>query len=236
MLEPWYAVQPAQLDRLRVISVYDPPSVARAWALQLLTDAPGEPRPPEPFAAPEWARAYAPWLLRFWGEGLETIPPLGTHSETFAWAEDDPESLRDAATGLVELARKEPMRLEQAIRILAEALVQTRQARSNGDRDALRYLSSTIESLSGQEPFAAYPDIVRLMAILARYDDPASGRHFSRVLLRAHPDAIHQAALILISRGEAVRRTLLHLGYRNPKHLGGFLDQDLHARKNSGES
>ena len=44
-MRPWYAVQPRQLDGLRVATVADPVAVSRAWALQLLTDAAAAGRP-----------------------------------------------------------------------------------------------------------------------------------------------------------------------------------------------
>ena len=71
------------------------------------------------------------------------------------------------------------------------------------------------------------PGARRLLSILTRYDDPASGRAFSTVLLRACPEAVFEAVLILIARGDAVRRTLLHPGYRDPSTVGGYLDREL---------
>ena len=67
-MKPWYASRPVQLDGLRVATVADPVAVSRAWALQLLLDAPsGDPA--ETNIAPAWVRKHIPWLARFWGAG-----------------------------------------------------------------------------------------------------------------------------------------------------------------------
>ena len=39
-MKPWYASRPRQVDGLRIATVADPVAVSRAWALQLLLDAP----------------------------------------------------------------------------------------------------------------------------------------------------------------------------------------------------
>jgi hypothetical protein len=45
-MRPWYAREPDQLDGLRVVTVADPVAISRAWALELLLDAP-DPKPKE---------------------------------------------------------------------------------------------------------------------------------------------------------------------------------------------
>jgi hypothetical protein len=45
-MRPWYSREPRQLDGLRVATVADPVAVSRAWALELLLDAP-DPKPKE---------------------------------------------------------------------------------------------------------------------------------------------------------------------------------------------
>ena len=50
-MKPWYESRPRQLHGLRVVTVADPVAVSRAWALELLVDAPSG-GPPEPPAAP----------------------------------------------------------------------------------------------------------------------------------------------------------------------------------------
>ncbi|MBY0396937.1 MAG: 4-amino-4-deoxy-L-arabinose transferase, partial [Thermoleophilia bacterium] len=100
-IRPWYASRPAQLDGLRVATVADPPAVATAWTLWLLTDAPDD-QPPERPDVPAWVRNTAPALGRFWGEGLTKVARLGAYEPTFEWARSDPEGLKAAARGLVE--------------------------------------------------------------------------------------------------------------------------------------
>ncbi len=109
-LSPWFAVEPSQLDGARVASVADPESVATSVALQLLTDAPYEGPAPKP-SAPEWVRLHAPWLARFWGDGLDRAAPLTLHEPTFAWVRSDPDSLRAAARLLRDRARSSGNRL-----------------------------------------------------------------------------------------------------------------------------
>ncbi len=92
------------------------------------------------------------------------------------------------------------------------------------DPDGLR---AAARWLADGRPPSDHPGAARLMALLSRYDDPSSGRDYSAMLLRNRPEAIFEAALILIARGEAVRRALLHPGYRDPEVFGGFLDRDL---------
>lgn len=95
-LRPWYASTPRQLDGLRVATVADPTAVSRAWALQLLLDAPDRsPKPPP--AAPAWIREFAPPLARFWGDGLTRAARPTINAEVLQWAHNDPASLRTAA-------------------------------------------------------------------------------------------------------------------------------------------
>jgi hypothetical protein len=98
-MKPWYARRPKSLDNLRVLTVADPPAVARAWALWLLTDAPDR-TPPDPPAAPLWVRDYVPWLARFWGDGVTKVARLAVNEPMLAWARSDPEGLRAAARAL----------------------------------------------------------------------------------------------------------------------------------------
>jgi hypothetical protein len=95
-MRPWYESRPRQLEGLRVASVADPVAVSRAWALQLLVDAPsGGPREPSP--APEWVRTYAPRLAWFWGVGVPKSKRLNIHRESLEWSRRDPVGLRAAA-------------------------------------------------------------------------------------------------------------------------------------------
>jgi 4-amino-4-deoxy-L-arabinose transferase-like glycosyltransferase len=108
-MKPWYESRPRQLDGLRVATVADPRAVSRAWALQLLLDAPSGGLP-EPAAAPEWVRVRAPWLAWFWGDGVPKFKPLNSYKRTLEWARRDPEGLWSAAQAVAarqgELAGK----------------------------------------------------------------------------------------------------------------------------------
>jgi hypothetical protein len=98
-MRPWYESRPRQLDTLRVATVAEPLAVSRAWALQLLLDAPsgGAPDPP---GAPEWVRAHIPWFAWFWGDGVPKSRRLNIFKRSFDWAARDPEGLRNAARTL----------------------------------------------------------------------------------------------------------------------------------------
>jgi len=95
-MRPWYERRPEQLDGLRVATVADPPAVSRAWALSLLAEGSDE-RSPERSDVPRWVRRFAPFLGRFWGEGLAKVGRLNVYEPIFAWARDDPAGLRAAA-------------------------------------------------------------------------------------------------------------------------------------------
>ncbi len=99
-MTPWYASRPEQLAGARVLTVADPIAVARAWALSRLLDA-GDHDPPDPPNAPAWVRNDAPWLARFWGDGLETIPRLKLNQSALTWSRDDPAGMLAAARALV---------------------------------------------------------------------------------------------------------------------------------------
>jgi hypothetical protein len=95
-MRPWYARQPAQVDGLRLVTVADPAAVSRAWALQVLLDATDRSRP-DPPAAPEWVRTYAPILDRFWGDGLKKIHRLTLNQGILDWARSDPHGFLEAS-------------------------------------------------------------------------------------------------------------------------------------------
>jgi hypothetical protein len=95
-MRPWYALEPRQLDGVRVATVADPIAVSRAWALELLLDAPDRSRTPPP-AAPAWVRTFAPIMVRFWGDGLKRAHHLEVNQEMLDWARNDPDGLIQAA-------------------------------------------------------------------------------------------------------------------------------------------
>ena len=101
-MDPWYALRPRQLDGARVAAVMGPEAASRAWALDLLThrgsDVPPAPEPRAPL--PDRLRRVAPWLGRFWGEGLTRAAPPGLNEAIFDWARSDPDGLRAAARTL----------------------------------------------------------------------------------------------------------------------------------------
>ena len=96
--------QPAFLTpaHLRVLSSRK--AVSRAWAIQLMCDAPDRSPPPKP-NAPGWVRKSSKTLARFWGDGLDKAPRLSVNDSMFQWAKDDPETLRTAASELVAKAK-----------------------------------------------------------------------------------------------------------------------------------
>ncbi|MDR3637671.1 MAG: glycosyltransferase family 39 protein [Isosphaeraceae bacterium] len=102
-MRPWFASTPAQLDGARVLTVADPVTVSRAWALARLAARPSPPQVPPP--APEWVARHLPRLRRFWGEGLRYAPASRLNAPLFDWARSDPDGLRAAVRGL---SRREP--------------------------------------------------------------------------------------------------------------------------------
>jgi hypothetical protein len=98
-MRPWLTSEPRHLDGAQVAAVADPVAVSRAWALQLLLDAPDLSRP-DPPAAPLWVQHYAPWLARFWGDGLEKAHRLAINQAILDWSRSDPEGLLAAARSL----------------------------------------------------------------------------------------------------------------------------------------
>jgi 4-amino-4-deoxy-L-arabinose transferase-like glycosyltransferase len=118
-MRPWLASEPRQLDGAQVAAVADPVAVSRAWALQLLLDAP-DLAPPDPPAAPESVRNYAPWLARFWGDGLVKPHRLTVNQAILDWSRSDPEGLLAAARRIAAKETVEPgPGAERLMRLLA---------------------------------------------------------------------------------------------------------------------
>src|SRR5262249_34317917 len=99
-MRPWYSSEPAQLDLARVASVADPIAVSRAYAMQILLDAPDRGRERAP-AAPPWVREYAGWLARLWGDGLNRASRLAVNQAVLDWSRTDPDGLLAAAESIV---------------------------------------------------------------------------------------------------------------------------------------
>ena len=78
-MKPWYAREPRQLDGLRVATVADPVAVSRAWALQVLLEAPDLtiPEPPK-------------------------VHRLVLNQDVLDWARNNPQELLEAARFLAE--------------------------------------------------------------------------------------------------------------------------------------
>ena len=100
-MRPFYARSPRQLGGLRVVTVASPATVARAWALDILTRGPAIPSVPAP-KAPNWVHASPALhpLARFWGEGVTPGPPLAVDPSLLAWARTDPAGLVAASRAI----------------------------------------------------------------------------------------------------------------------------------------
>ncbi len=91
--------RPGQLVGLRVASVVGPEGVSRAWALNLMANASDGRSTTERGRSPlpAWAAGAAPWLGRFWGDGLVLAPRPSADRDLINWARRDPDTLRAAA-------------------------------------------------------------------------------------------------------------------------------------------
>jgi hypothetical protein len=168
-MKPWYALRPRQLDGLRVATVADPVAVSRAWALQLLADA-ADRRRPKPPATPAFVRELAPWLGRFWGEGLSKARPLAVNDNLFDWAKSDPDGLRDAARTIA--SGKAVGEDANRSRLLA-ILRRYDQPGQPGGMFSARLLKARPEALvEAVEIVIAHPDAVRTVLMRYPYTDP----------------------------------------------------------------
>ena len=169
-MTPWYARQPRQLDGLRIASVVDPVAVSRAWALQLLADRSGG-EPPRP-RAPAWVQRYAPWLRRFWGEGLTLRPTLMVNAPLLEWARTDPDGLRAAARLIAE---RRPIAGDRDARRFREMLARHDSPDIQDGLFSDRLLTARPQGLvEAVEILIARPDAVRVVLTRYPYTDPAS--------------------------------------------------------------
>ena len=102
---------------------------------------------------------------------------------------------------------------------------------ARADPDGLRAAARAVASRGTIEPGSG---AARLRAFLDRKDaDTPKDRLEWRtgVLLRNRPEALVEAVEILIARPDAVRSVLLRSGYTDVDSIGGFLDQEMTARK-----
>jgi hypothetical protein len=98
-MRPLLESEPDQLEGAQVAAVADPVAVSRAWALQLLLDAPDR-SPDDPPAAPHWVRAHAAWLARLWGDGLEKAHRPALNQAVLEWSRSDSAGLLAAARNI----------------------------------------------------------------------------------------------------------------------------------------
>ncbi|MFI5456717.1 MAG: glycosyltransferase family 39 protein [Isosphaerales bacterium] len=127
-MRPWYTSEPRQLGGARVASVADPVAVSRAWALRIVLDTADRSKD-DPPAAPPWVRDHAPWLARFWGDGLVKARRLALNETILDWSRSDPEGLLAAAR---HIAAKQPPEGNKDAKRLMELL--TTETNPNGLR------------------------------------------------------------------------------------------------------
>ncbi len=94
-LHPWFASAPRQLDGAGRHGGRSGGCLA-PWSLQALLDAPDRSGP-DPPAAPLWVLENAPWLARFWGDGLVKARRLTLNQPILEWSRSDPDGLFAAA-------------------------------------------------------------------------------------------------------------------------------------------
>ncbi|APW59118.1 glycosyltransferase family 39 protein [Paludisphaera borealis] len=171
-MKPWYALAPKQVGGVRLASVADPVAVSRAWALSLLLDAP-DTAPPDPPAAPEWVRKYAPILRRFWGDGLQKSSRLTVNPAALDWAANDPEGFLAAARRLA--SRKQGEDDPNANRLLRMLLIDSRGRTNATNQDLLdQLLSARPEALvEAVEILTAHRDAVVQVMTRYGYTDPS---------------------------------------------------------------
>jgi hypothetical protein len=175
VLKPWYALEPGQLDGVRVATVADPLAVSRAWALQLLADG-SDSRPPWPPAAPPWVRDFVPWLGRYWGEEPNRARPPGIHAAVFEWARSNPGGLRAAAQALAARRTGEaPPEPDAEARLLLEILRRFDKPDAPGGGFSDRLLKARPQALvEAVEIVIRHPDAVRSVLTHPGYTDPAA--------------------------------------------------------------
>lgn len=163
-MTPWYALEPKQLDGLRVATVADPAAVSRAWALDLMLSR-SDPAPPEPPGSPAWVRANAPWLAWLWGDGVTKAPRPRIDPTVLDWARADPDSLRAAARWIAD--RKTADGSEPAGRLMAVL--------DRSPNRAALLLRARPEALpEAVEIVIRRPDALRKVLLRQGYTDPKS--------------------------------------------------------------
>jgi 4-amino-4-deoxy-L-arabinose transferase-like glycosyltransferase len=166
-LRPWYARSPGQLGGLRVATVADPVAVSRAWALSLLSSGTSPPRSSPRAPLPSWLRDLAPFLARFWGEGLTLAEAPAINQAAFSWAIDDPDGLQAAAEALA----RGDTQTNQADRL---RLLLTRKGRPEFEKALQLLLAARPDALpEAVSILITRPDAVRALLLRQPYTDPA---------------------------------------------------------------
>ena len=144
----------AQLGESQVITVAEPVTVSRAYALRALLEA-RDQSPPAPPAAPPWVRDFVPWLARLWGDGVIKRKPPTLDQTILNWSRTDPAGLL-AAARLV--AAKRPNEQDENAKRLLELI-------TAGPRSGIkRYLT---DHLLNSRPYA----LVEAVQILNSHSD-----------------------------------------------------------------
>ena len=175
-MKPLYARAPTQLDGLRVVTLDEPKTVARAWALDLLTHiSTASPT----LHAPAWVRSSV-WLApfgRFWGEGVTMGPELDLDSTLFNWARSDPAGLRTAARVIATRGAIEPGSSAARLRSFLDRRL------FNDPQTQEQWRQSWLEPVLRNRPEAVAeaieilinrPDAVRSILLHPGYLDPAT--------------------------------------------------------------
>ncbi len=181
-MRPWLASEPRQLDGAQVAAVANPVAVSRAWALQLLLDAP-DLSPDDPPAAPLWVRTHVPLLARFWGDGLKKAHRLTLNQAVLNWSRTDPDGLLAAAR---KIAAKESVEQDSnARRLLKFLTAETNPSGPKIRRDLLdqllearpRALVEAIEMINNHRD-----EVVRVMTRYGYTDQRSIGGFLDRDL------------------------------------------------------
>jgi hypothetical protein len=186
-MRPWYAREPRQLDGARVASAIDPVTVSRAWALVSLLEAPDRTARERP-SAPLWIRQNAPWLARFWGDGLERAGRPTVNQDVLDWSRADPQGLLSAARLVAANRAREDDKD-------AQKLLDLMTTETNLKPDAPLVKHYFAERLRQARPEAlveaveilnAHRDeVVQVMTCYGYTDPPAIGGYLDRDLPRA---------------------------------------------------
>ena len=80
------------------------------------------------------------------------------------------------------------------------------------------------KTLLPQSLLTSHPQVVQLFKILSRYD--SQGPFFAE-LLRKDPEAISDAAQILVRHPDEIEHVLLRYPFTDPTTIGGYLDREL---------